>query len=345
MCALAYVYAVVALYIASQSRTGLRKLYTGRICVITIASATVMTVFFGFAHIMRGIIYYTVMLCLTTVMGLALMDDIWHIRHRRAAATLAHLGVFIIFTAGIFGFADKQSARMTIEIEGQSASAVKEDGTIITLPFMLSLDEFVLEEYAPKIFIRNSSGELYDKAFLEADGEGASARVGGWTLEVKEQMGMAGRLPGEDNFIEMLHVGAAPAVMLKASDGKVTKEGWVSCGSFLFDGAVLDLGDGLSAYMPKPEPQRFASKLIVTQRDGSVSRREVSVGHPLHIDGWMLYQSGYDVERGCWSTESSLLCVRDPWYPFIAAGLWIVLAAGILMMLTAGGRKKKEKKQ
>lgn len=343
LCALAYVYAVVALYIASQSHKSIRKLYSGDICVITVAVATVMTVFIGFAHTMPGIIYYVVTLGLTTVMGLAMMDDIWHIGHRRAATILAHLGVFIIFTAGIFGHADKQSARMTIDVGGRSAIAVKDDGEIITLPFMLELDRFVLEEYAPKIFISDTLGALYDKAFLEAERDGASARVGEWSLEAKKYLELAAKIPGEEEFKPMMHVGAAPAVYVQANDGKKKVEGWVSCGSFLFDGASLDLGDGLVVHMPKPEPQRFASELIVTAQKGNVSRKVVSVGHPLHIDGWMLYQSGYDAERGRWSTESSLLCVRDPWYPIIAVGLWIILAAGVMMILTAGGRKKEDK--
>lgn len=344
LCALVYVYAIVALYIASQSHKGLRKLYSGDICVITIAAATVMTVFFGCTHITRGIVYYLVMLCLTTTMGLALMDDIWHIRHRRIATTLSHLGVFLIFTAGVFGYADKQTARFTVGVGGRSASAVKTDGEIVELPFMLELERFILDEYAPKIFISDTLGNLYDKAFLEVGDEGASARVGEWTLTAKQNLELAARIPGEDGFKKMLHVGAAPAVLLQASKDGKSAEGWVSCGSFLFEGSALDLGNGLVAHMPRPEPQRFASEIIVTGRKGEVSRHTVSVGHPLHIDGWMLYQSGYDVKRGRWSTESSFLCVRDPWYPLIAAGLWIVLAAGLMMLLSAGGRKKEDKK-
>ena len=60
---------------------------------------------------------------------------------------------------------------------------------------------------------------------------------------------------------------------------------------------------------------------------------------------WRIYQYGYDVSRGGESEYSDLLCVKDGWYPLIAGGLWLLLAAGLLMFFTAGGsRKKKEVK-
>ena len=102
--------------------------------------------------------------------------------------------------------------------------------------------------------------------------------------------------------------------------------------------------DGRVMTMPPRFPKRFASD--VTLLTGKGERRvEISVNHPARQGAWRIYQYGYDLSQGKESRISELLCVRDGWYPVIAAGLWLLLGAGVLMFVTAGGRRKPKKEE
>jgi hypothetical protein len=72
---------------------------------------------------------------------------------------------------------------------------------------------------------------------------------------------------------------------------------------------------------------------------------EISVNHPATIGSWKIYQSGYDSDRGRWSTLSILECVKDAWYMPVYVALWLILAAGIWMLFhgwTMHGKRKED---
>jgi len=333
LCLLAYLYAIVAIYVISLSRKSLRSLYSGKTCSITVAAATVMVLVFGFTGVSRGVIYHIVMLALAGTMGLALAADIHHFRSRKPAPVMAHLGVFIVMVAGIFGCGDKQSAKVTAYLDHAESVGVDADGMKVDLPFMLTLHSFDIETYPPKYSLRSPDGTV--KA-VEASAE--------WKLTVMESIDMAVRKPGSDSWEELRHVGAEPAslVRMDGPDGQ-SVTGWVACGSFMFDPSTLTLPDGSVLFMNAPSPQKYASTISVTDAKGKRQSFEVSVNHPAKLGSWRIYQASYDITKGRWSDYSVLQCARDPWYPAIAAGLWIILASALVMMFTAGRGRKKEK--
>ena len=100
----------------------------------------------------------------------------------------------------------------------------------------------------------------------------------------------------------------------------------------------------IEEYPESHMPKRFLSEVTILTKEGRIPV-DISVNHPARKGPWRIYQYGYDVSRGQMSGYSDLLCVKDGWYPLIASGLWLLLAAGVLMFFTAGGsRKKKEAK-
>ena len=104
---------------------------------------------------------------------------------------------------------------------------------------------------------------------------------------------------------------------------------------------TVALADGRIVTMPPRYPKNYLSELTLLSGKGE-SRVTVAVNHPARVGPWRIYQYGYDSSQGARSRTSTLLCVKDGWYPLIAAGLWLLLGAGVLMFLTAGGRRKKE---
>ena len=125
-------------------------------------------------------------------------------------------------------------------------------------------------------------------------------------------------------------------------------EGWVSCGSFIFEPAFLWLGDRYAVAMPKREAKRYLSRIEFMDGSGEQWTESIEVNKPARIGAWRIYQVGYDTQRGRWSSSSVVECVKDGWWSAVQIALWMLLVAAVVMFLTAGGRgvtKKKEAKR
>ena len=337
---LAYLYAIVTLYVLSISHKGLRVLYSDKACIITMAAALVMVLFFGFTSVSRGPVYYVVMLSLTATTGLSLASDIHHLRSRAAAPVMAHLGVFVVMVCGIFGYADKQTVKVTAFLDTPVSEGVSADGMSADLPLMLTLKSFDIDRYPVRLELAGPDGTAASGESVTLEG----GSLGSWRISVLRSFDMGVRMPGEEDWQEMRHIGAEPAAYVRAEgpDGS-SVEGWVACGSFMFEPSVLSLPDGSVLQMREPAPRRFSSMVSVTDRRGHHMTGEVAVNHPMRLGSWRIYQAGYDTSRGRWSGVSILQCVRDPWYPAICVGIWIIFASALVMMATGGRRRKEDR--
>ena len=158
---------------------------------------------------------------------------------------------------------------------------------------------------------------------------------------------MAASVATEDTvkFIEFHSMGATYAVYLKAVNQKnqTTKEGWVSCGSFLFPYKAIRLDSLTSLVMPEREPQRFASEVKIYTQEGTITEGTIEVNRPMEIEGWKIYQLSYDETKGRWSDVSVFELVRDPWLPFVYAGIIMMMAGAVCLFVSAQKRKEEDK--
>ena len=92
------------------------------------------------------------------------------------------------------------------------------------------------------------------------------------------------------------------------------------------------------------KPKRFASDIIITPNSPLTSHPSpltshfvatVEVNKPVEVDGWKIYQYGYDTQMGAMSEYSILELVSDPWLPLVYTGIYMMLAGALLMMLRA----------
>ena len=175
---------------------------------------------------------------------------------------------------------------------------------------------------------------------MSVDDAKAEGTIDGWHLAVERSLDMAGRMPDSEEWIEMVHTGATPAVYLKATNSATGESysGWVSCGSHIFEPSYLRLGERYAIAMPRRDAKRYLSRVDVEQMSGERQRFDIEVNHPARIGAWRIYQVGYDTARGRWSSVSVLECVKDGWYSAIHIALWLMLSAGVVMFVTAGGR-------
>jgi hypothetical protein len=87
------------------------------------------------------------------------------------------------------------------------------------------------------------------------------------------------------------------------------------------------------------KPKRFASEIQILTKTGKNIETTVDVNKPYEVDGWKIYQYGYDTQMGAQSQISILELVSDPWLPFVYTGIYMMLA-GAVCMFVIGGRKR-----
>ena len=86
-------------------------------------------------------------------------------------------------------------------------------------------------------------------------------------------------------------------------------------------------------------PKRFASDIrILTQTEKNI-QTTVEVNKPVEVDGWKIYQYGYDTQMGAMSQTSILELVSDPWLPLVYTGIYMMLGGAVCMFLK--GKKVK----
>jgi cytochrome c biogenesis protein ResB len=105
-------------------------------------------------------------------------------------------------------------------------------------------------------------------------------------------------------------------------------------------GLSVRLDDFTMEVYPNGMPKRFASDVVVTGKSGKQTTAVIEVNKPLEIDGWKMYQYGFDEEAGTEGKMSILQMVKDPWLPLVYAGIYMMLAGAFLMLFT--GFKREE---
>lgn len=243
---------------------------------------------------------------------------------------LNHLGLYIALVAGIFGSTDIQ--KVILEVEENKLNWVAKDEIThqpIALPFAIFLDDFILEEYLPKISIHdNHSGKLITnqgKTIVEAK-EGTTFEVEGNPIKIKKYIPFAIKF-GED-FRQVYQYGASPAVLLETKG----KEFWLASGTYNFPAQNYPITKDKTLILTFPEPKKYQSNIKIIDQEGKETQATLLVNETFHYDGWKIYQLGFDDKKGRWSEKSSFELIRDPWLPFVYSGIFMMILGAIYMI-------------
>ncbi|MBR3080915.1 MAG: cytochrome c biogenesis protein ResB [Prevotella sp.] len=87
-------------------------------------------------------------------------------------------------------------------------------------------------------------------------------------------------------------------------------------------------------------PKRFASEIQILTKTGKNIETIVDVNKPYEVDGWKIYQYGYDTQMGAQSQISILELVSDPWLPLVYAGIYMMLAGAVCKFFFGGVRRR-----
>ena len=86
-------------------------------------------------------------------------------------------------------------------------------------------------------------------------------------------------------------------------------------------------------------PKRFASEIQILTKSGKNIETTVDVNKPVEVEGWKIYQYGYDTQMGAMSQTSILELVSDPWLPLVYTGIYMMLGGAVCLFVL--GKKTK----
>ena len=86
-------------------------------------------------------------------------------------------------------------------------------------------------------------------------------------------------------------------------------------------------------------PKRFASEIQILTKTKKNIETVVDVNKPYEVDGWKIYQYGYDTQMGAQSQISILELVSDPWLPLVYTGIYMMLAGAVCMFVLGRGKR------
>ena len=294
------------------------------------------------------------------ILGLATLHRLLHLRRgwrrlltRDLPFVLNHLGLLIALLTATLGNADMQRLQMTIANDQPEWRAIDNEGRYHELPIAIQLKNFQIDEYMPKLLLVNHQtgkalgGGKPEMAQVEATSDGAKnfkpISLSGWHIEVEQFMDKAQPVTtGDSTYYETWEqVGATSALLVKAVSNQtgIERRGWLTCGSYMFPFQMLALNDSISLVMADREPQRFISRVEIFTKSKKHVETDILVNKPYTIEGWKIYQLNYDSRLGRWSDISILELVRDPWLPFVYAGIVMLLIGAVFMFILRDERK------
>lgn len=103
---------------------------------------------------------------------------------------------------------------------------------------------------------------------------------------------------------------------------------------------AIELKDFIMETYDDGSPRRFASDIQILTKTGKNIRTTVEVNKPVEVDGWKIYQYGYDTQMGAMSQTSILELVSDPWLPLVYTGIYMMLGGAVCMFVFGNKRKR-----
>ena len=302
----------------------------------------------GFSQMLSSWPFVLSMLWFMTVLWLVILNRLCSFGLKSIPFLLNHLGLFLALIGGVLGSADMQRLEMTATVGKPEWRGISAGGEVVELSLAVELNRFTIEEYPPKLMLLdNGTGKMLPegKPFsLLLEEENTSTCLGEWRISTGKILPLAASVATEDTlrFTEFRSVGATTAVYVTArrKDTGEKREGWISCGSFMFPYKALRLDETVSLVMPPREPRRYASEVTVYTRSGNNTEALIEVNKPFRIEGWDIYQLSYDEGKGKWSDISVFELVRDPGLPVVYTGIWMMLAGAVCLFGIPKKRKE-----
>ncbi len=299
------------------------------------------TDFFGFSRMLSfwpfvlvyGWMTFTLGLVSLKRMGAAFSHKPSVILRRDIPFLLNHFGLFVAITSATLGNADMKRVQMTIGKGAPEWCATDDEGLVHELPVAIKLLDFRIDEYPPKLALIESKTDTPPSTLL-LDNAFTTGQIGEWRITLNQYYDYAEPVVNKDStsYAPSNQTGAVTAVHITANNEKgEAMEGWLTDGSYKFPSRQLELDHKTALVMLPREPRRYVSQVEIVTKTGKDIKTDILVNNPVTVDGWIIYQLGYDNQMGRWSETSVLELVSDPWLPAVYAGIFMMLAGAVCM--------------
>ncbi len=272
-------------------------------------------------------------LYLTITLGFAIAKRIYPFTFANIAFTLNHLGLWLCVVAGLLGYGDKLEVKMQVNTNQLVWYGENQKGENIELPIAIRLEKFIAEYYTPKpaLMVRGVETPILPKNHPDISIDSIFSIE---DVNVKVHQYYQRAYISDSGFIDARGVpftGSAALVEVSSKNGHSAK-GWIApeCASFAERYLTIN-ADTILRLLPA-EPKYYASDILLYTKSGIAEQKHrIEVNSPLKVDGWFVYQYGYDNRAGADSNYSILLAVYDPWLNAVYTGMLLILLGTILM--------------
>lgn len=298
---------------------------------------------FGLTHVTASWPYLLAALYLLVVLGFTIVRRMNNFSIKNIAFLLNHTGLWIVVVSASLGSADMWRLSMQLESRHPVFTAYDSEGQAFDIGIGMQLLDFNIDEYPAEVgIIRNKdySLKLEKGGQLPIVEEGTEVQVDDYILFFERYIGNARKYNG---FYDTTGVpGGARAVHIHVKDlqGDSITAGWVSDGSYAVPPALLRIDRDHSIAMTQLRPEKYSSEIRVYRSMDDFEDIYIEVNKPATVNGWKVYQLGYDERRGRWSEISIIELVRDPWLPVVYTGIFMILAGSLYLIWMGKGRKK-----
>jgi len=288
----------------------------------------------GLNHITSNWAFLLILFQFLTCLGLISIKRILQFKWSNFGFILNHVGLFLALIAGILGTGDLQ--RLSINVYEGKPSWIATDAqkTKIELPFAFYLNDFLIDEYNPKLaLVDNNTGSVVhnDGKNLYLVEKGETYYFNNFEVKINEFLNTSGRIG--NRYEPVNEIGSPPSAFITVKNTKTdsVQSGWISSGSFRYPYESFKISEDYSMVMTIPEVKKFSSDIDILTKDGERISTILEVNKPFKHKGWKIYQLSYDDKKGKWSELSVLELVKDPWLPLIYLGIFMMIAGAFYM--------------
>jgi hypothetical protein len=300
----------------------------------------------GLTYVISSWPYLMSALYLLVILGFTIVRRMNSFTLKNISFLLNHMGLFIVIVAASLGSSDMWRLSMQLEEKHPTITAYDSRGNTYNMGFGMMLLDFHIEEYPPEVGIMNNkdySLVMEKGGKLATVAEGMSEQLNEFTLHFEKVIPFARKYG--DYYDTTSLVGGARAVYMSVTDRNkdTIARGWVSDGSFNVPSSHLRINENVSVAMLQLRPKKYSSDIRFYRNMEEYEDLTIEVNKPAKIDGWKIYQVGYDEMMGRWSKKSVIELVRDPWLPVVYVGIFMILAGSLYLLWMGKGRTKKKK--
>ncbi len=299
--------------------------------------------FTGLSHVKSSWSFVLIQFYFLTTLGMVTLRRAIPFKKKNIGFLMNHFGLWLTLLAAGLGSADLKRLTINLLEDGKINNiAVSQNGEMYKMPFTLKLLDFDVVQYNPRLAIVNVETNKYNMGnakSLPFAVKNLETELAGWHIKVQEYLSQAMLINGIMQNSDSVGSNPAAFVFAKNISTGDTVKGWITSGSYALEPSYLVLKGTDFLILTQPEPKKYSSKLIVYKDSLTSDTVLLEVNKPYSVKGWEIYQTGYDENKGKWSTLSVLEAVNDPWLPVVYFGIASLLC-GALYLFWIGKDKK-----